>query len=262
MRSRRNVVLALLALSVLVAVPSAAASSQPAPLYTPTAQHFNGRSTVGAIFPLGLSGPHTCTASVLDSPKRNLIITAAHCVIGAAIGWSFAPGYVNGRTLNGVWTVTAAYLDPHWITNQDPNYDFAILRVAPRQMGKRWRNIEDVTGGNVLTEAPKPGSPITDVAYNIGDNVPITCTAHSYYTFGYPSFNCHGYVAGSSGSPWLQRHGKRVAVTGVIGGPHQGGCSESTSYTSRFGPAVQALLQRANTGGAGDVAPIPGSDGC
>ena len=262
MRSRRRVLLALLALFVLVAVPSASATSLPPPPGTPTAEHFNGRSTVGAIFPLGVSAPHTCTASVLDSPKRNLIITAAHCVWGAGIGWSFAPGYVNGRTPYGVWTVTAAYLDPHWLASQDQNYDFAILRIAPRKIGKSWRNIESVTGGNVLSQAPKPGSPITDVAYNIGDNVPITCTVHMYYSFGYPSFNCHGYVGGSSGSPWMQRQGRRVAVTAVTGGPHQGGCAEYTSYSSPFGNAVQNLFQRAVAGGAGDIAPVPGSDGC
>src|SRR5689334_20118413 len=106
--SSGRVLLALLALFVLVAVPSAAASSSAPPPGTPTSQHFNGRSTVGAIFPFGTSAPHTCTASVLDSPKRNLIITAAHCVWGAGVGWSFAPGYVNGRTPYGVWTVAAA----------------------------------------------------------------------------------------------------------------------------------------------------------
>jgi V8-like Glu-specific endopeptidase len=256
------VLLALLALFALVAVPSASASSVAPPPGTPTAQHFSGRSTVGAIFPAGVSGPHTCTASVLDSPQRNLIITAAHCLWGAAVGWSFAPGYVDERTPYGVWTVTAAYLDPHWLANQDQNYDFAILRVAPRKLGKSWRSIESVTGGNVLAQEPKPGSPITDVAYNIGDNVPITCTVHMYYSFGYPSFNCHGYVAGSSGSPWMQRQGKHVAVTAVTGGPHQGGCAEYTSYSSPFGAAVQNLFQRAVSGGAGDVAPVPGRDGC
>ena len=42
----------------------------------------------------------------------------------------FAPGYDSGATPYGVWTTTQAYVDPSWLSRQDPQHDYAILRVA------------------------------------------------------------------------------------------------------------------------------------
>ena len=100
---------------------------------------------------------------------------------------------------------------------------------------------------------------ITDIAYNNGINDdPVECTTTVYSTNGYPAFNCHGFVGGSSGSPWLN-HGY---VDGVIGGWHQGGCFEYTSYTAPFTSAIDDLWWRATQSGPGDIAPAPGGDGC
>ena len=246
-----------------VAIPTAADAS--APPGTPTARAFDGIPTVGPLFPAGLSTPHACTASVLDSATADLIITAAHCLTGTASGWQFAPGYDRGRTPYGVWTVTAAYLDQRWVQRQDTQFDYAILRVGHQQVKGQLRGLQDVTGGNELRLAPRIGLPITDVAYNAGINdQPITCTTPAYYTQRFPTFNCHGYVGGSSGSPWLARlpGSSKLAVRGVIGGLHQGGCFDYTSYSPLFTAAARQLLQRAVAGGHSDVAPAAGSDGC
>ena len=39
---------------------------------TATAVHFNGVPSVGAIFVHGLRNPHTCSASVIQSPGHDL----------------------------------------------------------------------------------------------------------------------------------------------------------------------------------------------
>ncbi len=243
----------------------AAMADPPAPPGTPTATASAGTSTVGPLFRGAITGRHGCTASVIDSPTRDLILTAAHCVSGTAAGWLFAPGYDNGATPYGVWTVTAAYVAPSWLTSQDPRHDYAILRVARQQRGNRTVGVESVTGGNLLSVAPWPGTSITDVAYNGGvGGAAITCTVPVYYTSGYPSFNCHGYVGGSSGSPWLVTvagHQLHV-VAGVIGGLHQGGCYEYTSYSAPFTLDIYALLARASAGAPADTVPAAGSDGC
>ena len=127
------------------------------------------------------------------------------------------------------------------------------------------RQLQSVTGANLLGVAPRAGATITDVAYNEGiDDQPIQCTTTVYYTDGYPSFNCHGYVGGSSGSPFLSTvPGTRVTlVRGVIGGLNQGGCYEYTSYSSAFTGDVYRLLLRAIFGLRPDSAPVPGGDGC
>lgn len=243
----------------------AAAADPPAPPGTPTATTFAGTPTVGPLFRNGLANRHGCTASVIASPRRDLILTAAHCVSGTAAGWLFVPGYDKGVTPYGVWTVTHAYVDRQWLAGQDPQHDFAILQVARQERGGHAVGVQDVTGGNVLGFAPRPGSTIDDVAYNAGiDDQPIECRTIAYYTDGFPSFNCHGYVGGSSGSPWLAT-APQVHVTfvvGVIGGLHQGGCFEYTSYSSAFAIDAQLLLLRAAAGLHPDTVPVAGGDGC
>lgn len=262
---RRVLAVALAGVVGVALVPGAARADPTAPPGTPTATSFNGVPTVGPLFRSGLHAVHGCTASVLASPHGNLLLTAAHCVTGTAVGWSFAPGYDRGRTPFGVWTVTGAYAEPGWLRDRDPRDDVAILSVADQRWHGRTVAVQDVTGGNALEPAPPAGSRVTDIAYNagIGDR-PIACTVPVYYTDGYPSFNCHGYVGGSSGSPWLSRVPGRhqMAVRGVIGGLHQGGCYEFTSYSAPFGGGVLRLLDRAASGRPADTVPAPPGDGC
>jgi hypothetical protein len=267
MRRYLTVLVGLLAAAFagLTLMAGPVAADPPAPPGTPTANSFNGIRTVGPIFRGGLTGPHSCTGSVLSSPGHDLILTAAHCVSGTAAGWLFAPGYDAGATPYGVWTVVHAYVDPSWTASQDPQHDYAILQIAHQQQGRHSVGIEDVTGGNRLGLAPRSGEQITDVAYNAGvDDQPIECRAPVYYSDGYPAFNCHGYVGGSSGSPWITSiPGTHTSfVRGVIGGLHQGGCYEYTSYSSAFSSDVYRLLVRATRHLHPDTVPKAGSDGC
>jgi hypothetical protein len=62
-------------------------------------QAFAGTPAVGALFTAsaGQLGRHFCTASVVDSPAGDLLITAAHCVTGTAGTIDFVPGYLRRR---------------------------------------------------------------------------------------------------------------------------------------------------------------------
>lgn len=99
--------------------------------------------------------------------------------------------------------------------------------------------------------------------FGINDR-PLTCRNDVRQTDGYPTFACHGLVAGTSGGPWLLPSaipGLRFAV-GVIGGLHQGGCTEAISYSAPFTWRVYFLWLRAVLGAPGDFVPFPGGDGC
>jgi V8-like Glu-specific endopeptidase len=206
---------------------------------------------------------HTCTASVIRSKSRDVIMTAAHCMIGNGTGYVFAPGYDNGKTPYGVWRVTAAYGSGRWIHHHDTQRDWAFLRVANRlKLGKSVR-LQDVVGGNRLGAAAKAKAKVTVPGYPAGgQNQAITCRAPVYLHQGFPTFDCGGYVGGTSGSPWLVGHGRVRTVVGVIGGLHQGGCLPSTSYSARLGRPARAAFRRAVKGGTTDVFPSPPSDGC
>ncbi len=70
------------------------------PVTTPPAPANPAASPVGALF---ADGSHFCTASVVHSEAGDLVLTAAHCVRD---GMTFAPGYHDGVTPFGMWTVT------------------------------------------------------------------------------------------------------------------------------------------------------------
>ena len=257
------VVLAVLAL--LGAGTAVAFADDPsAPPGTPTATSFGGVPSVGAVFDNGLTQPHSCSASVVLTPRGGLVLTAAHCVAGTGAGLLFAPGYVDGRTPYGVWTVQKAWVSPRWVSSQDPHDDYAFLQVAPQTRNGRTVHVQDVTGGSLLGLAPRAGTTVTSVAYPYGiDDQPITCVNRIVTTSGYPTFNCHGYPGGTSGSPFLLTHrGLPNVVVGLIGGLHQGGCYEWNSFSSPFGADTLTTYLRAAAGRPADTVPVAGSDGC
>ena len=227
---------------------------------------FRGTPTVGALFvPGGYPVLHTCTASVIRSKSRDVIMTAAHCMHGTGQGYVFVPGYEDGRTPYGVWHVTAAYGARQWIrqAKSSTQHDFAFLRVANQKIDGVLTRLQDVVGGNRLGSAAKPKSVVRVSGYPVGSGGrPITCRAPVYLHRGYPAFNCGGFVGGTSGSPWLVGHGKVRTVVGLISGLHQGGCSPATSYSSRLGSSARSAFKRAAHHRHADTFPTPPGDGC
>jgi len=244
-----------LALAALAACGVAFLAGGPVGASTPVATTVESVPAVGALFFPSVAGllpalhaPHFCTASVVDSPRGDLAITAAHCVYGAGPTIEFAPGFHDNLAPHGIWSVRRIYVDPSWKRHQDPAHDVAFLQLAPRA----GRQIESVTGGRPLAAATT-GQPVQLVGYPMGSGGrPITCTNALYATQGFSTMDCAGFKDGTSGGPWIQS-GK---VVGVIGGYEQGGCSGSTSYSAPLGSDAMALFQRAAAGGAGDVVPV------
>ena len=229
----------------------------------PTSQTKTGVPQVGALSSSSATAEHDCTASVVDSPSGDLLLTAAHCVSASGAGMVFAPGFHDGISPYGRWRVTAAHLAPGWVKRQDPREDYAILTVAPQDIDGRTTEIEQVTGAYRLGTTAKRGERITVTGYPAGtDNDPITCRTTVFVTRGFPSFNCHGYVDGTSGSPWLIDTARGPTIVGVIGGLNQGGCVDYTSYSSPLDRSTRTAYVRASNDATGDVAPARDSDGC
>ncbi len=210
---------------------------------------------VGALF-LSDSDLHACTGSVLHSAAGNLVLTAAHC-LSAGGPARFVPGFARTAAPEDMWTVDALYLDPRWLANRDPQADYAIARVGRPAGGA----VEAVVGSALsVGAAPVRGSQVTVVAYPAGvGGLPIGCqTSTGLGEGGYPELPCAGLVDGTSGAPWISG----ATVTGVIGGPHGGGCAENLSYSSPFDQRVNQLLARAEAGGVGDAPPSTYDDQC
>jgi hypothetical protein len=196
-------------------------------------QAFAGTPAVGALFTAsaGKLGQHFCTASVVDSPGGDLAITAAHCVTSTSGTIDFVPGYDNGRTPYGVWTVTKVYVDQAWNSSSNPDDDFAFLRIS--QPGSSVP-VEDETGAEKLaTGTPASHQQVQVMASQL-------------------EFDCGGYTDGTSGGPFLSEVNQKTGqgmVIGVIGGYQQGGDYPQISYSSVLGANAAALYKTAVAGG-------------
>ncbi|MFJ9517675.1 trypsin-like serine peptidase [Kitasatospora sp. NPDC101801] len=241
------------ALGLLLALPLALAGCAQQPAATSaaddtapsagTAPPSPAGDRIGTLFIGSEHGARACTASVVDSPRRNLLVTAAHCVEPPLFGrlgrLVFAPGYRNGKLPYGSWQVDQVVVDPAWTDSADPEYDVAFLTVAP--VGGR--EIADVLGGFRLGTGLGFGLPVSVTGYPNESEEPITCsnrTAEQSAT--QERFDCHGYTNGTSGSPWLTEAGE---VVGVIGGYQEGGDTDRTSYSITFDHRVSELYRRA-----------------
>jgi V8-like Glu-specific endopeptidase len=207
-------------------------------------------SPIGAIFavtPGGQLGSHFCTASVVDSPSGDLVLTAAHCVQDhTARQMAFVPDYYAGRWPDGAWRVTRVIVDRNWLTSQDPDDDFAFLTVA--RPGSR-ASLQSMTGAEGVAVDVPAGQKVEVAGYPDGAENLISCqnTAGPFSATQY-QFSCTGFSDGTSGSPLLADIAPEYGldtVIGVIGGYEQGGTTSSLSYAARFGGQLGALYQEA-----------------
>jgi V8-like Glu-specific endopeptidase len=251
--------LAAVGVSVVVFVPgrSKAAPRQPQVLSDAVAKKvaaltgvpFSGEPAVGALFPTTASGglaDHFCTASVVDSPSRDLIITAAHCLAGSTPGIVFVPGYHDGQTPYGIWNATQTVVDSSWSASSDQDHDVAFVVVAAQSGSAK---IQDVTGAETLATSGSPAGPVQVIGYPLGAGKPISCR-NTVTAFGARQleFDCRAFTNGTSGGPFLagvDPSTGRGTVVGVIGGYQTGGNDPDVSYSISFGGDVRALYQTA-----------------
>ncbi|WP_051943888.1 trypsin-like serine peptidase [Streptacidiphilus rugosus] len=234
----------------------------------PTAQHFAGVPSVGTLYYLGKDqAAHNCTASVVTSPGRNLILTAGHCSPGPNGRAAFVPGYDRKAEPFGIWAVTRGYTLPgHGTTGAGSNLDFAFGVVADLN----GRKLEDVTGGNTLTRTPGYANPaVTVIGYPEKSKDPkdqaIRCTVPTSRLGGAGltqlRIDCRGFWDGVSGGPWMINfNGATGDIIGNVGGLNGGGLAnpndpryQEISYSPVYDDQIFSLYQQATA----DTGPTP-----
>ena len=234
---------------------SSATSAAPAllkPSVPLTGTPFGGTPAIGALFNWtgGHLGAHFCTASVVDSPSGNLLITAAHCMNGFSdsrpAGLVFVPGYDRGRAPYGVWRVTRIFTDTAWASAADPDHDVAFLSVARH---KRNITIESVTGAETLGIGRPAAAVVRATGYPDTQDQPIRCQNRvRAFSATQLEFDCGNYTDGTSGGPLLTSVDPVTGegtVIGIIGGYQQGGDAADISYSAAFGQDVRGLYDAA-----------------
>jgi hypothetical protein len=86
--------------------------------------------------PARCSGNHFCTASVVASPGRDLLVTAAHCINGGPRGGArsdvvFIPGYRDGKAPFGIWSPARLVVAKGWVSAADPDLDVGFVVLGP-----------------------------------------------------------------------------------------------------------------------------------
>ncbi|GGS21935.1 hypothetical protein Snoj_22960 [Streptomyces nojiriensis] len=267
-----------------VATPTRAPSAPaPAPLPAPArpavprlpaltpgiGQNFDGIPVAGRMFLVKSGGTYFCTASVVSSPGRDLVLTAAHCLLGSDTQQvAFVPQYTRAKPQPyGMFPVLrdAAGRSKIWI---DPRYRSqgidraAALDVAFAQVGPDARGfpVEAVVGGNRLkTGAGYAHARVTLIGYPASAARPRVCvnrttkftSADARIPGSFLRIDCTGYPGGTSGGPFLTGYDARTGtgdVVGVIGGWKTGGDKADTSYSSYFGADIRKLYEKAVAG--------------
>lgn len=238
---------ALFVAVVTLAVTSASvatADDGPGPLGVTVVTEVSRQSArVGALFGAdrssSLAGGHHCTASVVHSAQRDLIVSAAHCLDGDP-GDVFVPGYRDGKAPYGVWRIEERFLPDGWSKGQDEDSDVGFATVA--EVGGK--DIEDVVGGNRFATGMATGATaVTVTGYPSTTDQPISCTnkptAHSRTQ---QRIECPSFPGGTSGSPWVNGDQE---VVGVLGGHEQGGATPDISYSVVLGKEAAELYRDA-----------------
>ena len=208
---------------------------------------------IGALFVHATNGNHYCTASVVDSPGQDLLITAAHCLNTGGRGAVyrsdvvFVPGYRDGEAPYGIWTPAKLIVAQQWLTDANPDYDVGFVVLKPY----KGKNIEQVLGANRLALDTSYRYLVRVTGYPESADAPITCrnwtTKQSATQL---RFDCPGYTNGTSGSPWVANFDPKTrtgTIVGVIGGYQEGGDSPQVSYSARFGSGIESLYRVAVT---------------
>ena len=215
------------------------------------------RTTGKVFFTLG-GTDYMCSGSVVESPRSDVVLTAAHCVSNGAgqwaANWTFIPGYQDGAEPYGRYTARRFFVSSRWRAGAE-QYDVAFVQV----------NAATLDGPRPHGTALPRGAP---VGFATGQQA---SPAGAAYVFGYPAeppysglfpdycagpvtADGHGSVrtpcamtAGDSGGPWLagfrprQGAGTIVAVTTfkLTSDMH-------VLYGAVLGPAARVLYQQAS----------------
>ncbi|MEV7725152.1 hypothetical protein AB0P15_10515 [Streptomyces sp. NPDC087917] len=255
--------------------PTASASASPVPgapagqVALGAGRDFDGIPVVGRMFVMKGSGSYFCSASVVSSPGRNLVISAAHCLLGSDTRQvAFVPRYTRKAPRPyGLFPVVrdSAGRSRVWIdqryraqgAEKAATLDVAFAQVGPNAAGKA---VEKAVGGNRLVTGATYahsrvrliGHPASAARPRVCDNRTTKFTSTDKRSPGsFLRINCTGYPGGTSGGPFIARFNAKTStgdVVGVIGGWKTGGPTADTSYSAYFGADVRKLYRAAVAG--------------
>jgi hypothetical protein len=203
-------------------------------------------AAIGGLFarPLGLTIPHPfCTASVISSPRGNLLLTAAHCLGKVPVSQMvFIPYFHNGSEPFGEYPVTSQSFPAGWFPGGDISRDYAFLTVRG--------DVQKRAGAEKLAASTPLPRDVTVEGYDQSGATTVCATHPQAVTrAGHPQlrFACPGFSDASSGAPFLAGLNPKSGtgtIIAVLGGYQEGGSTSAVSYASALTPAAAALARK------------------
>lgn len=210
----------------------------------------DGTRTNGRILGIDpLSGPYSCSGTVLNTPSHSIVLTAGHCVLEGGSESRrivFVPAYDHGTRPFGTFVAEAVYVMPQWRQSENPDFDVAALRVAPNELGA----LTDVVGGRGFATSKSRLAAFQIFGYPAawaGGEELRSCRAHGLgidrLTDRFPGLptmpaSCD-MAAGSSGGAWLF---DGEYVSGVTSYSYAG--RPGQLFSPYFGPEVGGFLRQ------------------
>ncbi|MFD4785341.1 trypsin-like serine peptidase [Rhodococcus qingshengii] len=205
-----------------------------------------------------LAWDYMCTGSVINSNKKALVITAAHCIgTNTGGGYEISPAFrtalaqdhveftpaFDGRTSPetrpyGTWKVADAWVVP------GSNSDVAVLEIKPNAQGQL---IQDVVGGGFDIHAPiTPGEPVRATLIGYPGPEPFLLEAQSGCVGDYTLYLGEGNAS-------IRRVAGQQECW--VGGGASGGPYVAAPSTPDGAPQVLTVL---NSDGGADVPSVAG----
>ena len=168
-----------------------------------------------------------CSGTAIDSPSRQLVLTAGHCLYSILPGhrlptsaryFDFVPDYSHGQAPFGEFIGSKGFLPGPWLRSINENYDMAAVLTHPNAEGQ---SVADAVGGGIPIATDRardqeyqvlgyPGGPERknmqecDGRFSGDDRL-------TYPLGGPPSLGVACYMGeGASGGPWLINEGTEV----------------------------------------------------
>ncbi len=174
-------------------------------------------------------GLASCSGTAITSNRRNLVMTAGHCVNGGGHSgtwyphWIFVPAYAHGTAPFGVWTAKRLYSTPIWVEYGDPTGDIGFATVRARK-GKR---LQDSVGASGISFGRSAKRRYTAYGYPANPEDGFDGESERYCSSGlrrrdHPekgelgpktmAINCD-MTEGASGGSWIAKRGYAVSLS-------------------------------------------------
>ncbi|MFJ5985293.1 trypsin-like serine peptidase [Lentzea sp. NPDC092896] len=219
---------------------------------------------VGRLFMSTSTGQdHSCTATVVPSATRDVVLTAGHCVNGGLDRWDnpikilnvvFVPGYDHGTRPHGVFVARAFAWSDTYSGPSSGLDDDAVIALDPVDGG----HVQDVAGAQDIsfdavgspTDQTTLGYPVS--ALERGEKLlscarPATLKVNSVLSVWETDCDLAG---GSSGGPWLRGFDPATGKGTIFGVTSRGTMNEDLVTTdlsaAKLTDAVRALYVSAD----------------